>query len=380
MPIVKRYLLTGLKVLLALVVTAALVKLAFFPDSEQTTPTTAQTGFSVSTPLVTVTKADVKSAVDIDGQIVADAPTQVPATSAGTVARLYFDNGAAVTSGEPILTIKKTETVTTTDNGSNGSNGTNGSSDSKGTNGSADSSDSDSKADTTPKTTEKVTYIDVYAPTTGTINYSVIKDQETTVGTSIASISTGTYSATGTISAAQQYQLTQAPTSATLTIKSGPAPFACGNLKIGTGTASSSSNSTTAPKDSADTSSGDATTVQVRCAVPADKKVFPGLKATISIAVGEAKGALTVPLTAVQGNYATGKVWVVPDPSKPTKTVETTVKLGINDGNQIVVTSGLKEGDSILQFVPDQDVDKTGKPNSCDPDGTCYDSAGKEIK
>ena len=375
----KRYLLTGLKVLLALVVTAALVKLAFFPDSEQTTPTAAQTGFSVSTPLVTVTKADVKSAVDIDGQVVADAPTQVPATSVGTVARLYFDNGAAVTSGEPILTIKKTETVTTTDNGSNGSNGANGSSDSKGA-GSADSSDSDSKADTTPKTTEKVTYIDVYAPATGTINYSVIKDQETTVGTSIASISTGTYSATGTISAAQQYQLTQAPTSATLTIKSGPAPFACNNLKIGTGTASAPTNSTAAPKDSADTSSGDGTTVQVRCAVPADKKVFPGLKATISIAVGEAKGALTVPLTAVQGNYATGKVWLVPDPAKPTKTVETTVKLGINDGNQIVVTSGLKEGDSILQFVPGQDVDKTGKPNSCDPDGTCYDSAGKEIK
>lgn len=374
----KRYLLTGLKVLLALVVTAALVKLAFFPDSEQTTPTTAQTGFSVSTPLVTVTKADVKSAVDIDGQVVADAPTQVPATSVGTVARLYFDNGAAVTSGEPILTIKKTETVTTTDNGSNGSNGANGSSDSKGTNGSADSSDS--AADTTPKTTEKVTYIDVYAPATGTINYSVIKDQETTVGTSIASISTGTYSATGTISAAQQYQLTQAPTSATITIKSGPAPFACNNLKIGTGTASAPTNSTAAPKDTTDTSSGDGTTVQVRCAVPADKKVFPGLKATISIAVGEAKGALTVPLTAVQGNYATGKVWLVPDPTKPTKTVETTVKLGINDGNQIVVTSGLKEGDSILQFVPGQDVDKTGKPNSCDPDGTCYDSAGKEIK
>lgn len=375
----KRYLLTGLKVLLALVVTAALVKLAFFPDSEQTTPTTAQTGFSVSTPLVTVTKADVKSAVDIDGQVVADAPTQVPATSVGTVARLYFDNGAAVTSGEPILTIKKTETVTTTDNGSNGSNGANGSSDSKGA-GSADSSDSDSKADTTPKTTEKVTYIDVYAPATGTINYSVIKDQETTVGTSIASISTGTYSATGTISAAQQYQLTQAPTSATITIKSGPAPFACNNLKIGTGTASAPTNSTAAPKDTTDASSGDGTTVQVRCAVPADKKVFPGLKATISIAVGEAKGALTVPLTAVQGNYATGKVWLVPDPTKPTKTVETTVKLGINDGNQIVVTSGLKEGDSILQFVPGQDVDKTGKPNSCDPDGTCYDSAGKEIK
>lgn len=376
----KRYLLTGLKVLLALVVAAALVKLAFFPDSEQTTPTAAQTGFSVSTPLVTVTKADVKSAVDIDGQVVADAPTQVPATAVGTVARLYFDNGAAVTSGEPILTIKKTETVTTTGNGSNGSNGANGSSDSKGANGSADSSDSDSKADTTPKTTEKVTYVDVYAPATGTINYSVIKDQETTVGTSIASISTGTYSATGTISAAQQYQLTQAPTSATLTIKSGPAPFACGNLKIGTGTASAPTNSTTAPKDTTDASSGDGTTVQVRCTVPADKKVFPGLKATISIAVGEAKGALTVPLTAVQGNYATGKVWVVPDPAKPTKTVETTVKLGINDGNQIVVTSGLKEGDSILQFVPGQDVDKTGKPNSCDPDGTCYDSAGKEIK
>ncbi|PMC91282.1 biotin-requiring enzyme [Actinomyces graevenitzii] len=374
----KRYLLTGLKVLLALVVTAALVKLAFFPDSEQTAPTAAQTGFSVSTPLVTVTKADVKSAVDIDGQVVADAPTQVPATAVGTVARLYFDNGAAVTSGEPILTIKKTETVTTTDNGSNGSNGANGSSDSKGANGSADSSDS--AADTTPKTTEKVTYIDVYAPATGTINYSVIKDQETTVGTSIASISTGTYSATGTISAAQQYQLTQAPTSATITIKSGPAPFACNNLKIGTGTASAPTNSTAAPKDTTDASSGDGTTVQVRCAIPADKKVFPGLKATISIAVGEAKGALTVPLTAVQGNYATGKVWLVPDPTKPTKTVETTVKLGINDGNQIVVTSGLKEGDSILQFVPGQDVDKTGKPNSCDPDGTCYDSAGKEIK
>jgi len=47
----------------------------------------------------------------------------------------------------------------------------------------------------------------------------------------VATITPATYSATGTVSAAQQYRLTNAPTAATLTLEGGPAPFQLKDLK-----------------------------------------------------------------------------------------------------------------------------------------------------
>ena len=71
---------------------------------------------------------------------------------------------------------------------------------------------------------------------------------------------------------------------------------------------------------------------------------------------------------------------MVTDPDKPAEAVKREVALGITDGATIQVTDGLKEGDTVLTFVPGKDVQRTGTPNTCEPDNSvCYDENGKEI-
>ena len=54
-------------------------------------------------------------------------------------------------------------------------------------------------------------------------------------------------------------------------------------------------------------------------------------------------------MTAVQGAADTGVVYVI---GADGEQEERTVTLGLNDGVNIEVTSGLSEGETILQFVP----------------------------
>ena len=125
---------------------------------------------------------------------------------------------------------------------------------------------------------------------------------------------------------------------------------------------------------------GDGTSVEVRCPVPADQKVFPGLTVSIGVDAGSATGALLVPVTAVEGTVLRGNVWVVTDPAKPDAAEKREVTLGITDGTNVQVTDGLSEGDEILLFVPNKDTVRTGKPNTCEADmSVCYDDNGKEI-
>ena len=129
------------------------------------------------------------------------------------------------------------------------------------------------------------------------------------------------------------------------------------------------------------TTTGDGTSVEVRCTVPTDQTVFPGLKATIGIDAGSVTGALLAPVSAVEGSFTAGSVWVLSDPSDPKTAVKTAVTLGITDGTNIQITEGVKEGDTILQYVPGKDITRTGKPNTCEPDySVCYDENGEEIR
>ncbi|NTW42041.1 MAG: secretion protein HlyD, partial [Cellulomonadaceae bacterium] len=62
-----------------------------------------------------------------------------------------------------------------------------------------------------------------------------------------------------------------------------------------------------------------------------------------------ATDALVVPVTAVQGSFKTGNVWVVlPDGTQE----ERAVGLGLTDGENVQVTEGLAVDDTILQFIP----------------------------
>ncbi len=189
----------------------------------------------------------------------------------------------------------------------------------------------------------------VVAPTAGTVTLRVMLDQQVGIGDVVAAVTPGTYSVTGPLTAEQQYRLLDAPTEASVEVRGGPAPFTCTGLTTGTEV----TRGTTEPAMPADPFAGPAApsaTVEVRCAVPDGVTVFPGLAGTMTVTAGQATDALVVPVTAVQGLFATGNVWVVgAEGGEPAKKE---VGLGMTDGQVVQVTEGLAEGDTILQFIP----------------------------
>ena len=88
--------------------------------------------------------------------------------------------------------------------------------------------------------------------------------------------------------------------------------------------------------------------------MPSTVRVFNGLQAKLAIPGGSVKHVLVAPVTAVEGIADVGDVYVVEGSGKA---VKTTVKLGLNDGTKVQILSGLKNGDSIREFVPGAKVD-----------------------
>jgi multidrug efflux pump subunit AcrA (membrane-fusion protein) len=163
------------------------------------------------------------------------------------------------------------------------------------------------------------------------------------------------FNVSGTIAPEQQYRLLNQPTEAQVTITGGPAPFACTGLTISTPT---------------DTTTGEttATSPTVRCTVPPEVRVFPGLAAQMVIAGGVAENVLTVPVTAVEGTSESGNVYFVLDDGS---TEQRPVVLGLNDGINVEVKEGLAEGDLVLQFIPGAPADAgVPMPGECKDDGS----------
>jgi multidrug efflux pump subunit AcrA (membrane-fusion protein) len=87
----------------------------------------------------------------------------------------------------------------------------------------------------------------------------------------------------------------------------------------------------------------------VKCRIPAEVTVFPGLTAEIIISGGFAENVLVVPTTAVEGTAGTGNVYfLLPDGTTELRPVT----LGLTDGINVEIVEGLAEGDVILQFIP----------------------------
>ena len=124
------------------------------------------------------------------------------------------------------------------------------------------------------------------------------------------------------------YRRLSAPAEAQVTITGGPAPFTYTGL------------STQVSDDGA---------TSVRCSIPTDRIVFPGLPAQLNVSGGTAENVIAIPATAVRGGSGTGVVWLANGDGDP---VETKVELGVRDGAMVEVKSGLKEGDQVRQFVP----------------------------
>lgn len=172
-------------------------------------------------------------------------------------------------------------------------------------------------------------WVDVTAPEAGKIgDLPVVVGQDVQAGGEITKLTPNRFHVLAQVEPVQLYRLLNAPGEAQVSITGGPAPFTCTGL------------TTQVAEDG---------TTSVRCSVPGDQVVFPGLPAQLTIAVGTVEDALTIPATAVKGGSGSGIVWLDAGDGAPT---ETPVKLGITDGTLVEVTEGLSEGDAIRQFVP----------------------------
>ncbi|MBE6483388.1 MAG: efflux RND transporter periplasmic adaptor subunit [Actinomycetaceae bacterium] len=322
---------TSLKILVWVVIAGALVKIAFFPPSSEDASAQPDPHATFGQMTITPYPSSITNTISLEGTIEPDAATPVKATSEGKVNYLFVEDGAPVVAGQRILQIEYEvpgEDVTTTDE--------------------------DGNTVVTPGQATK-RYANVTAPADGTLKLDALIGQQFAIGDSVGSVQPSSFSAVASLTPDQMYRIDNFPETAQITIKNGPAPFTCEGLTAGT-----TSSSANKPSDDDNNSAGSSTSLRARCAIPADQKVFAGLQVTMQIVGGEAADVLVLPVTAVEGRYQTGYVYVpTDDPANPEKVP---VKLGITDGNVVQIVEGLTEEQEVLEYVPGQTTEDT-----CDP-------------
>ncbi len=314
MILLRRWVWPSLKFLVFAAIAVALVRLAFFaaqPEAAEAVPTG-----QIEDPTVDVVTGDIVNDVEATGSIRSVSSTAVRSVAEGTVNKLFVANGTHVEQGAPLIDVRVETPSTTTD-------------------------------DDDEPLPPVVTFSTVTASASGTVSgLDLVTGQPVAIGDTVARIAPEAYRASATLEAAQLYRLTTRPSRATVTITDGPAPFVCTNVSLTS--AASGAAPETDGSGAGDEPDGAAGT-RLECDVPSSVTVFPGLEVTVSVPAGTAEGVLTLPTTAVQGSAQKGVVTVVDDEGERH---EKTVVLGLNDGEQVEIRSGLAEGDTVLQFVP----------------------------
>jgi multidrug efflux pump subunit AcrA (membrane-fusion protein) len=128
------------------------------------------------------------NALSLTGNVARDEIFAVRSEIDGTVTAVHVSEGAAVSAGQKLFTIRQ----------------------------------EDPRKD-----------IDVLAPEAGDVSdIALVKGQPTSVGTEIFSLTPARYHLLATVDPVQLYRLVNAPTEGTVTITGGPAPFACTGVRV----------------------------------------------------------------------------------------------------------------------------------------------------
>ncbi|MFD2756918.1 efflux RND transporter periplasmic adaptor subunit [Gulosibacter faecalis] len=319
---------------IGVVVAASLAKVAFF--SQESTEEGTPTG-QLESPTVEATRGPVTNEFVVTGSVTADAGVPQRATEQGTVTVTYVQVGDRVEYGQALFEVREEVGQT----------------------------DPQPVGEPDPETGEQqltdpepvYQYHVIYSQASGTVTeFTPLPKMQVAIGETIGEVGPGTFTVVADLAADLQYRMLEKPATATVTITGGPAPFECSSLEIG------------APDDDAEQpqtpvdpytdpyamsgSEGGTVTGQVRCAVPDGEAVFAGLGAEVAVVADSVDDALLVPTTAVRGDYATGIVYVVDAPGGEPQ--EVMVELGITDGMVIEVTSGLDQGQLLLEYVPSE--------------------------
>jgi membrane fusion protein, macrolide-specific efflux system len=316
--VVRRWVFPILRVVVFAAIAVALVKLAFFSGATEGGDGARPTG-GVSDPTTSVRTGAIRNDVTLDATVYADAAVPIRSGAAGEIREVQVSAGQQVDGGTVVAIVKRF---------------------------------SDDRS------------VPVTAGAAGTISaLPALVGQQVAIGDVLGQVAPPTFNVSGTIPASVQYRLLSKPAEAQVAISGGPAPFTCTGLTVGVPLAGSGDAASGAGAGSAAGSgsgsgasgSGASTGPTVRCAVPTDVTVFAGLAAKVTIAAGSAQDALLVPATAVEGSGANGTVYVPNPAGKPTAKK---VALGIFDGTDVQIVSGLAKGDEILQFVPSKTADE----------------------
>lgn len=351
MGVVRRWILPALRTVLIAAIAVALVKLAFFPAGGADTASPDRPTGALSDPVTSAAVGTIVNDVTVTGSIIADPAVPARATAAGTVNKVQVAVGQPVEAGAVLFDVKvETPREPLVESGPDGSQ-------------------------IVTERKPAISYVEVVAPIAGLVSeLPVLAGQTVAIGDRVGSVAPPTFSATAALAAEKLYRLVDRPTEATVTVTGGPAPFTCTDLTIATPLATAGEAATSGGagggSGSTPTGGGDASAsgTTLRCTVPAGVTVFAGLSADITMSAGRAENVVTVPTTAVKGSAESGVVYL-PD-AKGGAPKEATVSLGLTDGTSVEVTSGLAEGDRILEFVP-------GAPTP--EEGGCFQSSSGMI-
>ena len=164
---------------------AALVKIAFFPDR---TEAVVSPEASITDPIVAVERGSVVNALSLSGNVARDDAFPVRTEINGTVLAVHVAEGATVTAGQKLFTIRQDE----------------------------------------PRKD-----IDVVAPEAGDVSeIALVKGQMTSAGTETYTLTPARYHLLATVEPVQLYRLVNAPAEASVSIAGGPAPFACTGVRV----------------------------------------------------------------------------------------------------------------------------------------------------
>ncbi|GGM46496.1 efflux RND transporter periplasmic adaptor subunit [Microbacterium saperdae] len=181
---------------------AALVKIAFFPDSVESI-VSPEAG--ITDPVVAVERGAVVNALTLSGNIARDEVIGVRGEINGTVLAVHVGEGAAVTAGQKLFTVRQ----------------------------------DDPRKD-----------IDILAPEAGDVSeLALVKGQQTSVGTEIYNLTPARYHLLATVEPVQLYRLVNAPTEGTVTVTGGPAPFTCTGVRVQVSAEGTASVRCAIPKD-----------------------------------------------------------------------------------------------------------------------------------
>jgi len=258
-------------------------------------PSTDAPSASLGPQIVTVTRHDIQSVVVLNGSIIQDADVPVRSTVAGSISKVLVGAGAAVVADQAIAVVTLADgseaTLTSAVDGS-------------------------------------------------VVSVNVITHQNVSVGSDVADVAPHHFQAIATVDPSLLYRFYGgSPTAVRVQIDGGPGPFECPFVSLGTTTGASAGGS--GPTASLP--------VQLACAIPPSVHIFSGIPCLIAATTGFAKNVLTVPLTAVEGSAQAGYVTLVGHNGAKTTVA---ISLGISDGNDVQVLSGLNQGDRILDTPP----------------------------